>query len=675
MPNRLADATSPYLRQHAANPVDWQPWDAAALAQARRENKPILLSVGYSACHWCHVMAHESFEDAEVARVMNDLYVNIKVDREERPDLDQIYQSAHALLTRQSGGWPLTMFLTPDGAPFFGGTYYPKESRYGRPGFLDLLPRLAVAYREQGPAIAEQNVRLREAMASLEPAGGAPWPKDAPGAVLSELKRTFDPVDGGFGAAPKFPHAAELDFALAAHARDGDVEALAVARTTLARMADGGIHDQLAGGFCRYSVDAQWTIPHFEKMLYDNGPLLGLYADLARVTGERAYADVAHGIVGWMVREMRAPDGAFYASLDADSEGEEGRFYVWQADEVRALLNANEWAIVAPHYGLDQGPNFEGTAWHLRVTRPLAEVAARAAVAPGEAARWLASARSKLAAARARRVRPARDDKILTAWNALAIGGLARGARALNEAAWIDLACAAVDALKATVWREGRLFATRGEGAAALNAYLDDHAFLLAALIELLQARFRRADYDWACALADALLARFEDGAAGGFWFTSHDHEALFHRHKPGHDNATPSGNGIAAQALHALGHLTGEMRYVEAAERTVIAFARALAAAPQGYTTLAGALGQLQVPPTLVVLDGEASVTGNWRRHLARTLRPGTVCIDLAGVAEVPASLRKGPPPASGAAAWVCRGATCLPPVSSVDALAREVG
>src|SRR4029450_11979878 len=297
MANRLAGATSPYLQQHADNPVDWYPWSEESLARARAENKPILLSIGYSACHWCHVMAHESFEDAEVAAVMNDGFVNIKVDREERPDLDQIYQTAHALLTRRSGGWPLTMFLTPDGAPFFGGTYFPKHGRHGLPGFLELLPKIADAYREQGDRLAEQNRRLAEALATLEPEGGAASSlDDARAAALADLARTFDREYGGFGAAPKFPHAIELDFCLRAFARDGDDEALAIVLVTLGRMADGGIHDQLGGGSCRYSVHAQWSIPHFEKMLYDNGPLLALYADVARVTGERRYADVARDI-------------------------------------------------------------------------------------------------------------------------------------------------------------------------------------------------------------------------------------------------------------------------------------------------------------------------------------------------------------------------------------------
>jgi len=668
MPNRLAGETSPYLLQHAGNPVDWHPWDEAALALARRERKPILLSIGYSACHWCHVMAHESFEDPAVAAAMNAEFVNIKVDREERPDLDQIYQTAHALLTRRSGGWPLTMFLTPDGAPFFGGTYFPREGRYGLPGFLDLLPRVAAAYREQGAAIAEHGARLREALASFEPdpAAAGDLPARAPELALEALEATFDPVHGGFGGAPKFPHATDLELCLNAAVRNRDADALAVVRVTLERMADGGIHDQLAGGFCRYSVDAEWSIPHFEKMLYDNGPLLGLYADAARLTGVARFADVARGIAGWMTREMRAPDGAFFSSLDADSEGEEGRFYVWSRDEVRTLLAPDDYAVAAVHYGLDGPPNFEGHAWHLRVAVPLEAVASRLGLDVPAAAERLARAKSTLLAARSKRVRPGLDDKILTSWNALAIAGLARAARALDEPAFADLAVAAADALRTTAWREGRLLATRKGAHAHLNAYLDDHAFLLAALIELMQARFRGEDFDWARELAELLLAQFEDRERGGFFFTSHDHETLFHRTKPGPDNATPSGNGVAARALIALGHLAAEPRYVEAGERAVRAFGGALAESPRGCASLVAALEDALSPPTSVLLAGDAPTCLEWQRSLERTLRPGVRIFDLAG-REVPATLAKGAPLASGATAWVCRGTRCHPPVGSL--------
>ena len=671
MPNRLVDATSPYLQQHADNPVDWYPWGPEALARARAENKPILLSVGYSACHWCHVMAHESFEDAAVAAAMNSAFINIKVDREERPDLDQIYQAAHGLLNRRSGGWPLTMFLTPEGAPFFGGTYFPKTGRHGLPGFLDLLPRVAAAYQEQGDRLAEQNERLAKALATLEPsADGAALPRAAAAAALTGLKHSFDPENGGFGTAPKFPHPTELEFCLRAYIASDDGEALHIVRTTLDHMADGGIHDQLGGGFCRYSVDAQWTIPHFEKMLYDNGPLLALYADMARVTGEARYRDVARDIIGWMVREMRAPDGALYSSLDADSEGEEGKFYVWTRDDVRMTVSADEWAVAAPYWGLDAPPNFEGHTWNLRVTQPLAQVAARLAIDLPDARTRVAGARAALFAERTKRIRPSRDDKILTAWNALAIAGLARAARACDEPRWTDLACAALDALRATAWREGCLLATRRDAHAALNAYLDDHAFLLAALLEVMQTRFRVSDLAWAREIADALLARFEDPECGGFFFTSHDHEKLFHRTKPGHDNATPSGNGVAAQALIAFGHLTGDVRYLEAARRTVQLFAGAIMESPGGYSTLMGALALLESPPALVLLVGAPDAGSEWQRKLETHYRPDTLVFNLAGVADLPAPLVKGPPPREGAAAYVCRDLTCLPAIASFDAL-----
>jgi hypothetical protein len=671
MPNRLAGETSPYLLQHSGNPVDWHPWDDEALALARREGRPILLSIGYSACHWCHVMAHESFEDTQVAAAMNADFVNIKVDREERPDLDQIYQTAHALLTRRSGGWPLTMFLTPDGAPFFGGTYFPRDGRYGLPGFLDLLPRIAAAYRERGADIAEQGSQLRDALASLEPApvGFGALPAAMGPAALADLKRRFDPEHGGFGAAPKFPHATDLELCLREHAQSADADALAMVRITLERMADGGIHDQLGGGFCRYSVDAEWSIPHFEKMLYDNGPLLALYADLARVTGEARFADVARGIVGWMTREMRADDGAFFSSLDADSEGEEGKFYVWARDETRSLLAPEVYAVAAPYYGLDGAPNFEGRAWNLRVRSPLADVTSRLGLPLDEATRRLADAKATLFAARAVRVRPGLDDKILTSWNALAITGLARAGRALDEPRLTDLAIAATDALRRTAWRDGRLLATRKGDRAHLNGYLDDYAFLLCALLELLQARFRAEDFAWARELADVLLREFEDPERGGFFFTSHDHERLFHRTRPGHDNATPSGNGIAASALVVFGHLCGEPRYVEAGERAVRLFAPALTQSPGGYASVLAALAVLEEPPASVLLAGDREVCSAWQRSLERRLRPTVRIFNVAGAA-LPAELAKGPTPRAGAVAWVCRGTQCLPAIDDLALL-----
>src|SRR5688572_29514563 len=388
MPNRLSRETSPYLQQHAGNPVDWYAWGAEALERARTEDKPILLSIGYSACHWCHVMAHESFEDAEVAAVMNRLFVNVKVDREERPDLDQIYQTAHQMLAQRAGGWPLTMFLSPDGVPFFGGTYFPKEARYGLPGFAQLCERVAVAWRDKRAEISAQNAEVLAALSRTLPApvqSPGALGKDALAAVLESLRASHDARYGGFGGAPKFPHPTDLELCL----REGEA---GIALATLRRMCEGGIYDQLGGGFYRYSIDAQWSIPHFEKMLYDNGPLLALLADAWLHGGEPLFARCAAETAGWIMREMQAPDGGYYSSLDADSEHEEGKFYVWHRDEVRSVLDTDEYLAVAPHYGLDQPPNFENRHWHLRVMQPCQDEA------------LLRSAKAKLFAARAQRV-------------------------------------------------------------------------------------------------------------------------------------------------------------------------------------------------------------------------------------------------------------------------------
>jgi uncharacterized protein len=678
MPNRLAGETSPYLLQHSGNPVDWYPWGEAALARARAENKPILLSIGYSACHWCHVMAHESFEDEGVAALMNELFVNIKVDREERPDLDQIYQTAHAMLTQRGGGWPLTMFLTPDQAPFFGGTYFPKDSRYGLTGFAELLPRVAEAYREQGPAIAEQNARLKAALALTNPepgAGSDALPAAASGVAYAALARSFDPEHGGFGAAPKFPHAAELELCLRRYARCGDKNALEIVSVSLERMAAGGIHDQLGGGFCRYSVDAEWSIPHFEKMLYDNAALLALYADAWRATGETAFARAARGIAAWVLRDMRSPESAFYSSVDADSEHEEGKFYVWTPDAVEALLSPEEWAVARRHWGLDAPPNFEHAAWHLRVTAPLADVADALGISPGAAQTRLEGARSKLFAARELRVRPGRDDKVLTGWNALMIGALARAARVFDEMEWQDAAQRAADFVRAELWREAKLLATYKDGRAHLNAYLDDHAYLLAALIELMQTNFRRQDLDWAVAIADALLRRFEDVTDGGFFFTSHDHEALIHRPKPAHDNATPAGNGIAAQALLTLGHWLGEASYVATAERTLRAFAGELGERPAGVASLLIGLEDALAPASTVLLRGDSATCVSWQRLLERAYRPRVRVLDLSREADLPGALSR--PHAGGAAeatAWVCTASSCLPPIHSLEALEKAL-
>ncbi|MDY0013289.1 MAG: thioredoxin domain-containing protein [Rhodocyclaceae bacterium] len=678
MVNRLAQESSPYLLQHADNPVDWWPWCEEALALARQEDKPILLSIGYSACHWCHVMAHESFEDPVVAARMNQLFINIKVDREERLDLDQIYQTAHQLLAGKAGGWPLTLFMTPDGTPFFGGTYFPREARYGLAGIMELLERVGGAYRQQRKAIEHQNASLRGALARLGQAHGGIHSGDLNAAPLNtladQLAAAFDENFGGFGAAPKFSRPADLAFLLARYRATGDERARDMALTTLTRMAEGGIFDQLGGGFFRYSVDARWSIPHFEKMLYDNGLLLGLYAEAWALTGEPLYQRVAEGIAGWVMAEMQGPEGGYFTALDADSEGREGRYYVWGRDEIRARLSPEVWPVVEAVYGLDLPANFEGRHWHLGVARPVPQVAVALGLEEEIVAQRLAEGRRQLQSLRQGRARPGCDDKILTGWNALMIQGMVRAARVFQRPDWLDSAQAATNVLRAQLWRDERLLATCRQGPGRLNAYLDDHAYLMAALVELLQVRFCLRDLAWAEDLADALLESFEDRERGGFYFTRHDHEALIQRPKPWHDDATPAGNGVAARALLHLGHLTGESRYLDAARRVLQAFHGAMAQEPAGCASLALALGEYLLPPTLVVLRGSGPDLEAWQRHLDRRLDPAVLVLALpVGLAGLPPVLDK--PLQTDPCGWVCQGVQCFPPIADLAGLDLVLG
>ena len=685
--NQLKDETSPYLLQHAANPVDWHPWNEAALAKARAENKPILLSIGYSACHWCHVMAHESFEDPATAGVMNRHFVNIKVDREERPDLDKIYQTAHHFIAQRGGGWPLTMFLTPeDHVPFFGGTYFPNTAKYGMPSFTQVLERVAEYYRDSAADVRGQAEALREAFARLEPADSA----DASalnGAPLADFREvTGQQVDrehGGFGGAPKFPHPTTIDRLLrhwrsTAHDPQPDKDGLYFAALTLKRMAEGGIYDHLGGGFCRYSVDRFWTIPHFEKMLYDNGPLLALYAQMFQLSGDESYRTVARETADWVLRDMRSADGAFYSSLDADSEGEEGRFYVWTPEQVQALTAADEYAVLAPRFGLDQPSNFEEPhhnvhAWHLRVCQTVEQIAANSSQPVSTVRRLLMSGRAKLLRARNGRVWPGLDDKLLTSWNALMIRGLAIAARALDRPDLADAAVRAVDFLRQSLLVNNRLLATYKDGRARLNGYLDDYAFLLDAVVELLQTRWHTEHLKFAVQLADGLLERFEDREHGGFWFTSHDHETLLHRSKPLADEAVPSGNGVAAFALARLGYLLVETRYLDAAERTLRAGWRGMQEFPHGHCSLLNALDEYLQPPELIIVRGDLAEAGAWAATLGATYNPRRMVFAIPGdAADLPAALSSKAAAPAGVRAYVCHGTVCESPVTDLEALAR---
>jgi uncharacterized protein YyaL (SSP411 family) len=666
--NLLNRESSLYLLQHADNPVHWRPWDDAALEQARDLDSPILLSIGYSACHWCHVMAHESFEHEETAEVMNTLFVNIKVDREERPDLDRIYQLSHQLLTGRGGGWPLTVFLDPaDLTPFFAGTYFPREPRYGMPAFRDLLFRVRGWFDEARNDIRTQNRKLTEAIAAIQrdvdPQGGDVQSVLRSGA--SELLARHDPRHGGYGDAPKFPQAPLLN-AVAVLSSSGGPDSTGLGDSlefTLEQMACGGLRDHLDGGFFRYCVDADWTIPHFEKMLYDNALLLPLYAEAAGRRDKRRLAVAARGIAGWLISTMGEDGPGFAASIDADAGGKEGAFHVWQRDEVRRLLRAEQYPLFARTYGLDGPPNFEDRDWHLVRHREPAQDEGEEKV--------LARARERLLEHRASRVSPVVDTKRLTAWNALAIEGLARAGRALQCDDWLERAGQAVEFIHGKLWNGRKLMAVYNAQEATIPAYLDDYAYLIRALLLLLQDRFRPQWLEFATKLANVLLDSFQDQENGGFYFTDACVEAPIARSMIFQDEATPAGNAAAVTALSWLGQLTGEHRYVLAATRTLERALPRIEQSPAACAGMLAALYEASHPRSQLIVSGtdveEVSALGGWVRDRYRV---NCYAIDprqepLPGVLG---QYESDEP----VAAWLCTGMRCLPPVHSLDRLKR---
>ncbi len=673
MPNHLQGETSPYLRQHADNPVDWYPWNEEALALARQQDRPILLSIGYSACHWCHVMAHESFEDPATAEIMNRLFVNIKVDREERPDLDKIYQSAHQLLNQRGGGWPLNVFLSPDDlSPFFAATYFPPVERHGMPAFADVLQRIADFYRQNRQTIREQNDRLLEALQSFNPGGGQDTVLDASplDQARQQLASHYDSQWGGFGQAPKFPHPTNLERLLRHHAAtlqagQADTAARDMALTTLRAMATGGLFDQLRGGFYRYSVDDRWQIPHFEKMLYDNGPLLALYSQAWQASGEARFREVAEQTADWVMEEMQAAEGGYFSALDADSEGEEGRYYLWTPPQIDALLEPAQAALFKKVYGLDSPANFEGR-WHLHVATNLAEAGQALGHTAEQTRSLMQRAKEKLRRAQATRTRPGRDEKILTAWNGLMIKGMACAGRLLEQPTLIASARQAVDFIHQHMFEHGRLHATYKDGQARFMAYLDDHVFLIDGLLELLQASWRSEDLQFARQLADILLEHFEDREEGGFYFTADDHERLLHRPRPVMDEAIPAGNGVAAQVLQRLGLLLGETRYLQAAERTLRWAWPSVRQHPWLHGALLAALEEHLYPPELIILRGQPEAMASWQQLANRQYAPRRLLFAIpAGAGDLP-ELLQGKTPMDAVVAYPCRGVQCQPPVTT---------
>jgi uncharacterized protein len=671
--NRLIHETSPYLLQHAHNPVDWHPWGEEALRKAKEEDKPILLSIGYSACHWCHVMERESFEDEETARIMNDHFVCIKVDREERPDLDEIYMAATVAMNNGQGGWPMTVFLAPDQHPFFAGTYFPPEDRYGRPGFGALLLKIAELWRTDRPALLQQGRNLTEHIrGQAGPMPGRSVGNDAIDEAAAQLARESDPVYGGFGAAPKFPPSTALSLLLRVHRRTGDPEWLKFARVTLDAMARGGIYDQIGGGFARYSTDERWLVPHFEKMLYDNALLARIYLEASQVTREPFYRRIAAEILDYEVREMTSPEGGFYSSTDADSEGEEGKFFVWNPDEVKAILGGNEARLFCAYYDITDGGNWEGKSIP-NTPRPLEQVASRLEISPAALQASLDSSRKKLYEARQKRVPPGLDDKILTSWNGLMIGAMAEGARVLGHPKYLAAAERAAEFVLNTLRTpDGRLLRTTRAGKAHLNAYLDDYAYLSEGLIDLFEAGGSAGYLTAAAGLAERVMSDFGVGEGGGFYHTSRDHERLILRHREGHDGATPNANAAAAMALARLSYHLNREDLRKAAAGAVAAYGAVIDQFPRAFCKSLAVVDFLLEGPVEIAVVGKHGQPDYeaLRRELDGRYLPNRILAHLdpdAGSKERPAlPLLEGKGLVNGKpAVYLCTNFTCRAPIT----------
>ncbi|HJU91514.1 MAG TPA: thioredoxin domain-containing protein, partial [Pyrinomonadaceae bacterium] len=674
MTNQLIHETSPYLLQHADNPVEWYPWGEEAFEKARRENKPVLLSIGYSACHWCHVMAHESFENEDIAKLMNQLFVNIKVDREERPDLDQIYMNAVQMMTHH-GGWPMTVFLTPDAVPFYGGTYFPPQDRYNMPGFPRVLISVSEAYRERQDDIRETGASLINELRRLSERSGSDQPveKELLDAAYTGIARSYDSINGGFGGAPKFPPAMTLEFLLRTHARTGNREALEMVKHTCKQMAHGGMYDQLGGGFHRYSTDAKWLVPHFEKMLYDNALLSRLYLHYFQVSEEPQARQTAEGILDYVLREMTHPSGGFYSTQDADSEGHEGKFFVWDIEEIRSTLGERDAELFSSYYDITPSGNFEGKNIP-NVTRSLERVAEQNAVSVSELEKSLDESRRKLFELRETRIKPDRDEKILTAWNGLMMASFAEAGVILGRSDYTDAARRNAEFVLSNLREDGSLLRTWKDGIAKFNGYLEDYSFLIEGLVTLFETTGEFRWLEEAQALTERMIEEFWDNEGGGFFFTGKSHEDLIVRSKDYFDNATPSGNSVAAMALLRLAILTGKENY----RNLAIAILRELGDSARRYPSgfgyaLSAADFLLSTPKEIAIVgrhrqDIQPLLTEAWKRYL-----PNKVVAPGFGVENIPLldnrSLLN-----ERATAYVCEHYTCQKPVTEPSELAEKL-
>ena len=656
--NHLITETSPYLLQHAHNPVDWYPWGDEAFAKASAEDKPVLVSIGYSACHWCHVMEHESFEDEATAAIMNEHFVNIKVDMEERPDVDQIYMS-FVQMTTGRGGWPMNVFITPDKRPFYGGTYFPPAPRYGMPSWRQILKGIADTYRNKREDLIESADRIvgeLKKMSVVEAATGT-LSTEMLDSAFTSFTQTFDAVNGGFGGAPKFPAAMSLEFLLQYYHRTGDDKALSIVTFTLEKMARGGIYDQLGGGFHRYAVDAIWLVPHFEKMLYDNAQLIRVYLHAYQLTGEEFFKRIATECLEYIKREMLDESGGFYSTQDADSEGVEGKFFVWEPEEIKQILGDDAGAEFCAYFDVSKNGNFEGE--NILNVKTLG-------TSPSDRVR---EGIHKLFAAREQRIKPFRDEKVLTAWNGLMLGAFADAAGVLGTKEYLQIARSNAEFIKRELSRDGRLLRTWKDGTAKLNGYIEDYANVADGLIELFQVSGEFEHLIEAQRLTDLMITEFWDADNGGFFFTSNDHEELVVRNKDFYDNATPSGNSVAADVLLKLAKLTGDAKYERFAITVLRLAASQIRRHPQGFGRALSALEFHLAETKEIVVVGE---TGNeLERAILAKYRPDSVVVLDNGNAPAEIPLLTDRPKVDGKATlYVCRNFVCSRPVTDIAEL-----